>query len=319
MGWGEYVFTNIHPIDEGGQPIVMHTPVNPSWPGEYYKPYHKLLDLYDASDNTSLIAWGTWNNNAGSNGAAPQALWYSIDDCQTIKRFYYFGQNPHYTDVGTSTAGPGGILLGDASNPIYCRHTHEFSYNQHTGKIYITCGDSHVRPELHIFETSYNKATDTWAPLVDLVEDEHRNQIHRAIGIGFDEDDNFYFGSDADFIPHTHNGVEYDVQGMFKVHRNNINDISKYELLHPAKNIIVNSYMVGNIILFSVEGQTNIVYISINKGKTWKKIDFETYMRLNYPFDKKVMTYRSIKSFKIDSQNNIHANCETGVYININS
>jgi len=319
MGWGENTFTSIYPVDENGDPIEMHSPVNPLWPGEYYKPYHKLLDLYEPSDNTSLIAWGTWNNNAGSNGAAPQALWYSIDDMVTIKRFYYFGQNPQYTDLGTSTAGPGGVLLGDPTNPIICRHTHEFSYNKYDGKIYITCGDSHVRPELHIFETKYNKSTDTWDELVDLVDDENRNQIHRAIGIGFDKDGYFYFGSDADFVPHTHNGVEYDVQGMFKVHKSNINDISKYELLHPAKDLVVNSYMVDDIILFSAANQVNIVHISLDRGKTWNTIDFEPYMREGYPFDKRVVTWRSVASFKIDSQKNIHVNCGTGVYVNISN
>lgn len=152
--------------------------------------------------------------------------------------------------------------------------------------------------------------------MVDLVDAENRNQIHRAIGIGFDKEGYFYFGSDADFVPHTHNGVEYDVQGMFKVHKDDINDISKYKLLHPAKDIVVNSYMIDDVILFSVSGQPNLVHISLNKGETWETINFEPYMREYYPFDKHV-TQRSIIWFKIDSQKNIHANCNRGVYVNI--
>ena len=284
MAWGETTFTRVYPVDENGVPIVMHTPINPEWPGEYYKPYHKLLDIYDASDNSSLIAWGTWNNNAGSNGAAPQALFYSTDDCATIKRFYYFGQNPGYSDKGTSDASGGsGTLLGDPDNPMYCRHIHELSLNKYTGKIYASCGDAHTVPEIHFLELEYNKETDTWSDPIDLIADATRNQIHRYIGVGFDKDGYMYFGSDADFIPYTENGVTYDTQGVFKVHIDNINDITKYELIHEARDIVVNSFMYDDIFIYSLQGYEQIVFVSRDKGTTWNRIDTSEYFTDDYP------------------------------------
>lgn len=311
---GSSTLEDVLPTDENGDVIQLHKPINPNFPGEYFKPYHKLLDLYDPTDNTNLIVWGNWANNDGAKGASPIGVFYSTDDCSTIKRFYYFGQNPNYTDTG-GNAGKNGVLLGNPKNPIYCRHVHEVSYNKYTNKIFITCGDSHIRPELHIFETSYDKHSDTWAPFVDLISDEARCQRHRAIGIGFDEDGYLYFGSDGDPQIIVQDGIQYHSQGVYKVHKKDINDMSKYILLHKTGDIVVNSYMNENYMLFSSPEKPTMLYISVNRGRIWKEIDVSEYMTKWYPYDN--TTTSNIELIKEDNQNNIFLKTPIGAYVNL--
>lgn len=313
---GSNKFEEIHPLDENGEIIKLHSPVNPSYPGEYFKPYHKLLDLYDSSDNSNLIVWGNWGNNLGAKGASPTGIFYSTDDCKTIRRFYYFGLNNKYTDTG-GDVGKNGKLLGNSKNPIITRHVHEVSYNKYNNKIYITCGDDNDRPELHIFETSYNKQTDTWAPLVDLISEKDRCQRHRAIGIGFDENGYMYFGSDADPQTIMQKGNQYDSQGVYKVHINDINDLSKYKLLHKAKDIVTNFYMNDNYMLFSSYENNNMLHISTDKGQSWKVIDISKYMSYWYPYDETPIPSATTDLIKEDDQHNIFLKTSVGVYLNL--
>lgn len=311
---GASKFEEIRPLDEKGEIIQLHNPVNPNYPGEYFKPYHKLLDLYDPADDSNLIVWGNWGNNLGAKGASPTGVFYSNDDCKSIRRFYYFGQNNKYTDTG-GDVGKNGKLLGNLNNPIITRHVHEVSYNKYNNKIYITCGDDDDRPELHIFETSYNKLNNTWAPFVDLISDKARCQIHRAIGIGFDENGYLYFGSDADPQIIKQNGNHYDSQGVYKVHINDINNISKYVLLHKAKNVVVNFYMNNNYMLFTSAENNNLLYISLDKGKTWQQLDISEYLTSWYPYD--FNTSKSdIQLIKEDDQHNIFLKAPLGIYLN---
>jgi hypothetical protein len=312
---GSTVFDEIHPVDPNGEVIKIHTPVNVNFPGEYFRPYNRILDLYDDTDNSNLIVWGNWGNNDDANGASPTNIFYSNDDCATIKSFYQFGQNPNYTDTG-GKPGKNGKLLGNPDNPVICRHVHEVSYNKFNKKFYITCGDSHVNPELHIFETTYNKSNDTWEPLKDLVSNEARCQRHRAIGLGFDENGYLYFGSDADPQVIKFNGLNYNSQGVYKVHINDINNISKYKLLHQTDDIVTNSYMNDNYILFSCyENQKNILHISTDKGNTWSEIDMSEFETNWYPYDN--VPVSNIQLIKEDNQKNIFLKTISGAYINL--
>lgn len=314
LPWGSTALEEIHPIDENGDVIKLHTPVNSNYSGEYFKPYHKLLDLYDSSDDSNLIVWGTWGNNEDAKGASPTGIFYSTDDCVTIKRFYYFGQNPNHTDTG-GTSGKNGILLGNPKNPVICRHVHEVSYNKYNNKIYITCGDAHASPELHLFETSYNKQTDTWAPLVDLISDEARCQRHRIIGIGFDKNNYMYFGSDGAPQIIKQKGLTYDSQGVYKVHIKDINDMSKYQLLYKTKDIVVNSYMNDDYMLFSSFENLNLLHVSLDKGRTWKAIDVSEFLTKWYPYNN-TPTTNNIQLIKEDSQHNIFLKTPVGAYVN---
>lgn len=316
LALGASKFEEVQPVDENGQKIILHDPVNPNYPGEYFRPYHKLLDLYDSTDDTNLIVWGNWGNNSGAKGASPAAIFYSSDDCKTIRRFYHFGLNNKYTDTG-GDAGKNGKLLGNSNNSIIARHVHEVSYNKYNNKIYITCGDDNTKPELHIFETSYNKQTDTWAPLVDLISDKDRCQRHRAIGIGFDENGYLYFGSDADPQTIIQNGNQYDSQGVYKVHIKDINDLSKYKLLHKAKDIIVNFYMNDNYMLYSSYENNNLLQISTDKGLTWETIDVSKYMSYWYPYNETPIPSATIDLIKEDDRHNIFLKTSVGVYLNL--
>jgi hypothetical protein len=314
---GASQFDEIHPLDEKGNIIKLHEPINSNYPGEYFKPYHKILDIYDSIDDSNLLVWGNWGNNLGAKGASPTGIFYSSDDCKTIKRFYHFGQNSKYTDTG-GDVGKNGKLLGNPFNPTITRHVHEVSYNKYNNKIYITCGDDDDRPELHIFETSFNKQNQTWAPLIDLISDNARSQLHRAIGIGFDEDGFMYFGSDGDPLIIKRIGNNYNSQGVYKVHIKEINNISKYILLHDANQIVTNFYMSDNYILFSKYGDFGSVYLSRDKGRSWEIIDISEFSTNWYPFDKFLNPSNSIELIKQDSFNNFFLKTATGTYLNIN-
>ena len=74
-------------------------------------------------------------------GATPVNIYYSTDNGHTVKIAYSFGQNPRFRDNGSGCGGTTGTTLGDAANPVICRHLHCVAYNPADHAVYACAGD----------------------------------------------------------------------------------------------------------------------------------------------------------------------------------
>ena len=140
--------------DREGRDYVPHTPVNPAEPGWYFHP----LDGEHTWDvnGAEMLVWGNYCNVIG--GAVPVNIYYSTDSGATVKLAYSFGQNPDFQQKGTAT------LLGDASNPLICRHVHSVAYNPAEDAFYACTGDLDrgQGPECHWLRGTYDAKADSW-------------------------------------------------------------------------------------------------------------------------------------------------------------
>jgi len=303
-------FQNVSFLDKNGDALIKHTPINASYPGTYFIPYKRILDVYNEDSDTNVLAFGNWGNKL--NGANPTYIYKSVDDGSTFQVFYEFGQNPKYKDDGTATGGTTGNLLGDYGNNIIARHVHEVSYNVYNNRYYVTVGDSTVNSEIHILEFD-----DSFTFLRDLTP--NGTQRQRAVQLGFDPDGYMYYGSDGDPGSIEQSGINYDVWGYYKCKLDDANDLSKHELLLPANDIIVNSYMEGNVIILSISKQHNDVqdtnlYMSINYGKTFISADYLNYSYYIHP----LLGDKHPSLITVDSYKNYLVNCgASSFYVNI--
>lgn len=265
---GGVSFQEITVLGLDGNPLVKHTPSDPAYPGSYYCPYKRICDVYDSDTNTNVISWGNWGNKTEGNN--PTYLYYSADDCATIKAFYLFGQNPAYMD--------GGILLGDAANDIIVRHIHEISYNPHDASHYVSTGDAST--EIRVLKFAYNKVLDTWSVPIELLQ--NATQRQRTIQLGFDEFGYMYYASDGDPGVITQNDIVYNTWGLYKCLIEDLSDLSKHIELFTANDVIVNYLFDSGTIVLSVtkqhdESQDTNLYVSTDWGNTWLQEDYSAY------------------------------------------
>ena len=242
--------------DKDGSPYVLHTPINPAYPGGYFNFMGGFVE------NDGVAVMGTYTN--ASMGASPVNLYYSLDGI-TWKVFYTFGQNPNYTDNGTAQGGTGGTLLGDPNNPTIARHIHAVNIGQ-DGNFYACTGDWNT--EIHILKCSYDKLSDTWST-IDLLSDVSRTwQRMRALGV-YERNGYLYWGSDGPgtFI---YNGVQYDCFGIYKCAVADINDASKHILLKPLSDACYSFLNVDHIVFAGMQSYGS-VYISYDYGETWSE------------------------------------------------
>jgi hypothetical protein len=241
-------------LDKGGAPYSYHEPVNPANPGGYFDSMGGFVEY----NGVSVL--GNYANSA--SGASPINLYYSLDGI-TWKVFYTFGQNPFYTDIGTTHGGTGGTLLGDPNNNLITRHIHAVNVGG-DGNFYVSTGDGSF--ECHFLKCSYNKINDTWEVNDLLDENSTSCQRMRSLGI-FERNGYLYWGSDGRET-FTYNGVEYDCLGIYKCAVSDINDPSKHILLQSLPDVCYSFLNVGNIVFVGLQSY-GYVYISFDYGETW--------------------------------------------------
>ena len=167
--------------DAEGRDYLPHTPKNADHPGWYFHPLCGV-NSWDVN-GVEMLVWGNYCNVMG--GAVPVNIFYSTDNGQTVKIAYAFGQNPHFRDDGSAGGGETGTLLGDARNPVICRHIHCVAYNPAENAFYACTGDID-KPEgheCHWLRGTYDPTKDQWQWTVIVSSDS--NSRYKCGGINF--------------------------------------------------------------------------------------------------------------------------------------
>jgi hypothetical protein len=119
--------------DRDGSVYLPHAPSDPNKPGSYF---YSLDGVHTCDvDGEEMLIWGNYCNVR--HGAAPSNIYYSIDQGETVKIAYSFGQNPSFQQEGATPAS----YLGDPDNPVLCRHVHSVAYNPVEKAFYACTGD----------------------------------------------------------------------------------------------------------------------------------------------------------------------------------
>lgn len=205
-------------LSDGITPYPIHTPAVAGRTGNYFQ----MFNLDPRHHDDDMLVWINYCNLPQS-GAAPINVWYTTDKGATVKSAYTFGQNPNYRDDGTDDGGITGTLLGDAANPIICRHGHSVTRNPGTYDWYSTTGDA--ASEVHWFKHTYDPNNDTWTT-IQLIDSADNTTKWKACGLNI-IDGYVYWGSDATGTPVA------GEKGMFKCLLENIASLS-YEKITIA-------------------------------------------------------------------------------------
>lgn len=257
--------------DTDGSDYIPHTPVNPARPGWYY---HSLtgVDTWEVHGKEMLV-WGNYCNVI--DGASPVNIYYSTDNGQTVKIAYSFGQNPYIRDNGSGGGGKTGRLLGDANNPVTCRHIHCVTYNPVEDAFYACTGD-HNRPEgheCHWLRGTYDATKDQWHWKV-IISD-MSNSRYKCGGINF-VDGVLYWISDS-------NGPKPYDRGIFKCDPADIANPEKHtRLFNPgvesACMVIQDGVFLATHCSPASTLDTGFI-ISLDMGKTWEQYDLKEFGR----------------------------------------
>jgi hypothetical protein len=252
-----------------GSDYLPHTPQDPERPGWYF---HTLagVNAFDVK-GTEMLIWGNYCNVVG--GATPVNIYYSVDGGQTVKIAYAFGQSPYTRDNGSPGGGQEGTWLGNADNPVCCRHMHAVAYNPAEDAFYACTGD-HDKPEgleVHWLRGTYDAAADTWDWKV-IISD-HTNSRFKAGGITF-VDNELYWISDS-------NGPEPYDRGIFKSAPADITDRTKHTLLfnpgvESGAMIIQDGVFLATHCAPASPMDTGLI-ISTDNGKTWAQYDLKEF------------------------------------------
>jgi len=253
--------------DADGADYVPHAPKNADRPGWYF---HTLSGINSWDVNgVEMLVWGNYCNVLG--GAAPVNIYYSADNGHTVGIAYAFGQNPHFRDDGSEGGGQVGTLLGDADNPVVCRHAHSVAYNPAEDAFYACTGDSD-RPEgyeCHWLRGTYDPEGDKWCWTV-LVSD-RLNSRYKAGGISFVDGD-LYWISDS-------NGPEPYDRGIFRCAPADIANPDAHTMLFNPQVESGNMIIQDNVILAShcapASPLTTGIIVSRDAGQTWAQHDLK--------------------------------------------
>jgi len=254
-------------LNKDGTPYVFHKPINPNYPGGYFYQY---LDLFEECNG--IIVIGNYSNVF--SGASPCLLWYSVDGGATWKVLYEFGQNSSYKDDGTPQGGPTGNFLGNQNSQMIARHVHGLNSDKN-GNFWASTGESGY--ELHWLKLSYDKSTDHWNITDFINEDNKKNkerQRMRAINL-YEYDGYIYWGSDGS-SPSLWNGKYLQSLGIWRVKTEEVNDLSKHELLFNSPTTSYSFKRCDNYILSGfTSGYENInkLLFSTDNGKHWTVIN----------------------------------------------
>ena len=255
--------------DADGADYLPHTPQNADYPGWYFHPLDGV-HTWDVAGREMLV-WGNYCNVLG--GAVPVNIYYSTDAGQTVKIAYAFGRNPYYRDNGSAGGGPTGTLLGDAGNPVICRHIHSVAYNPAENAFYACTGDR-TRPEgleCHWLRGTYDAKNDKWHWKV--VVSGASNSRYKAGGINF-VDGKVYWVADA-------NGAKPHDRGIFRCDPADLANIEAHTLLFNPEFESANMIIQDGVILAShyatASPYTTGFIVSLDLGKTWAQYDLKEF------------------------------------------
>jgi hypothetical protein len=257
--------------DTDGTDYIPHTPKNPDRPGWYF---HNLtgVDTWNVN-GVEMLVWGNYCNVIG--GASPVNIYYSTDSGETVKIAYSFGRNPHNRDNGSGGGGGSGTPLGNADNPVICRHVHCVSYNPAEDAFYACTGD-HDKPEgheCHWLRGTYDAKKDSWQWKV-IVSDAS-NSRYKCGGISF-VDGQVYWISDS-------NGPKPYDRGVFRCDPADITDPAKHtRLFNPgveSGNMIVQDGVFLASHCAPASPMATGFIVSVDEGKTWAQYDLKEFGR----------------------------------------
>jgi len=251
--------------DTDGTDYLPHMSQNADRPGWYF---HTLSGINSWDVNgVEMLVWGNYCNVLG--GATPVNIYYSTDNGRTVKIAYAFGQDPYFRDNGSECGGPTGTLLGDAGNPVICRHIHTVAYNPAENAFYSCTGDGD-RPEgfeCHWLRGTYDAKQDKWDWKV-IISD-HLNSRYKAGGITF-VDGQLYWISDS-------NGPQPYDRGIFRCAPADIANRKAHTLLFNPQVESGSMIIQDNVILASHCGPASPLntgfIVSLDGGRTWAQHD----------------------------------------------
>lgn len=250
--------------DRDGREYLPHTPVNPAEPGWYFHP----LDGEHTWDvgGEEMLVWGNYCNVLG--GAVPVNIYYSTDSGATVKLAYSFGQNPDFQQNGATA------LLGDAKNPVICRHIHSVAYNPAENAFYASTGDIDrgQGPECHWLRGTYDAKADSWNWKV--IVSANSDSRFKSGGINF-VDGKVFWASDANG-PKRRNHDKHD-RGIFTCAPADIANSAAHTLLFNPDYECANMIVEDGVMLAAHYAPaspyvTGFIY-SPDMGKTWAQYD----------------------------------------------
>ncbi len=245
-----------------------HTPVDPNLPGWYF---HSLDGEHTWDVNgREMLVWGNYCNVVG--GAVPVNIYYSTDGGQTIKIAYSFGQNKRFQQKGAKPEA----LLGDASNPVICRHLHGVTYNPGENAFYACTGDINRGDgkECHWLRGTYDARADAWNWKVIVSSDS--DSRYKSGGINF-VDGKLYWISDANG-PKV--GPKHD-RGIFTCAPADFANRDRHQLLfnpefESANMIIQDGVIIASHCAPASTYATGFIY-SPDMGKSWVQYDLKEF------------------------------------------
>ena len=246
-----------------------HTPQNPQLPGWYF---HTLPGVVSWNvKGREMLVWGNYCNVLG--GATPVNIYYSVDNGQSVKIAYAFGQNPHFQDNGSEGGGASDTLLGNRDNSVVCRHVHDVQYNPAEDAFYACTGDGDRNGlrECHWLRGTYDASKDVWD--WKIVVSGPSNSRYKAGGINF-VDGKLYWIADA-------NGPTPHDRGIFCCDPADLAHPEKHTMLFNPEVESANMIIQDGVILASHCAPasplgTGIIY-SPDMGKTWIQYDLKEF------------------------------------------
>ncbi len=231
-----------------------------------------------------MLIWGNYANVG--TGPVPSNLYYSSDGGETVRIAYAFGRNPAFQHKDAEPAG----WLGDADNPVVCRHIHSVSYNAAENAFYACTGDIDrklgVGLECHWLRGTWDAAQDEWDWKVIVSAD--ANSRFKSGGINC-VDGEIYWVADANG-PKTIREV-YD-RGIFRCQPADLPHKEKHTLLYPVEYEMAAMTIHGNTIVAPKYGNADPddcgFLFSPDLGRTWGHYDLKEFgdrsgVRVNPP------------------------------------
>jgi hypothetical protein len=254
-----------------GSDYLPHKPQNADYPGWYFHTLPGVVS-WDVG-GVEMLVWGNYCNVLG--GASPVNIYYSTDSGHTVKIAYAFGQNPHFRDNGSEGGGTTGTVLGNADNPVLCRHVHSVAYNPAEDAFYACTGDADrgVGHECHWLRGTYDAKKDEWhwKVLVSTAS----NSRYKSGGINF-ADGKLYWISDA-------NGPTPHDRGIFRCAPADLADPNAHTMLFNPRVESGNMIIQDGVILASHCAPASPLatgfIVSTDSGKTWAQYDLKEFGR----------------------------------------
>ena len=258
--------TEVIPQNPDGSPFVFHTPVDPSRPGNYFNAGTGPGRSTWVPGRGYMLIMQNYCNVFG--GAAPAMLWYTVDEGETLKQAYMFGQNPWYRDNGTDGGGTSGTLLGDPNNLVISRHFHSAGYSPRENVWWAYSGDTDRAGgvfECHWLRGEYDWDQDSWS--WEVMHSASEGTIWKSAGVFHSEDGRLRISSDA-----TGGSIDH-LMGIYRmrspVHRF---DKTQHTLIgymgYKMSVFQIGPTLIGRVPA-NVIGNRTTVYVSNDDGKTW--------------------------------------------------